>query len=399
VEPLYIILLAALVLAVLWLARRRPALPESPDSKALPRTKASTTTAPSDASTNVARVDREVGLDSESRAASAASTTSASAVAAGRPSRDIDSLRKGMSKMRESTGFFGRLKELIGGAKSLDPRLVEDIEEVLITSDVGTKTTEKLLESIRRGLEKKELANPERVWAELRQRATELLDLPGGGAIRETPAPTVVLVVGVNGAGKTTTIGKLATKLGDQGKRVLLVAGDTFRAAAVQQVQAWGSRTQCEVFAGKEGADPASVVFDAIQHARDARYDVVLCDTAGRLHTKSPLMDELRKVHRTTQKVLEGAPHEVLLVVDGTSGQNAVQQAAEFGGALPLTGIVLTKLDGTAKGGVVLAIAHEQRIPVRYVGVGERAEDLREFDAADFVEALLGNPDDPGTPP
>jgi fused signal recognition particle receptor len=170
----------------------------------------------------------------------------------------------------------------------------------------------------------------------------------------------------------------------------LLVAGDTFRAAAVQQIQAWGKRIGCEVYAGKEGADPASVVYDAIGHAVAEKHDVVLCDTAGRLHTKSNLMDELKKVHRSAQKVLAGAPHEVLLVVDGTTGQNALQQAQEFGQALPLTGIVLTKLDGTAKGGVVLAIAHERKLPVRYVGVGERAQDLRDFDAEEFVEALLG---------
>ncbi|MBM4360129.1 MAG: signal recognition particle-docking protein FtsY [Deltaproteobacteria bacterium] len=299
-----------------------------------------------------------------------------------------------MAKMRETSGFFGRLKQLLGATKAIDPRLVEEIEEVLITSDVGAKTTEQLLGSIRDGLQKKELDDHSRVWAALRKRATELLDVPGGGGLTAAPPPMVVLLVGVNGAGKTTTIGKLATKLQDQGKRVLLVAGDTFRAAAVQQLQTWGSRIGCEVFAGKENADPASVVYDGIQHAVESGHDVVLCDTAGRLHTKSPLMDELRKVHKIAQKLVTGAPHEVLLVVDGTSGQNALQQATEFGSALPLTGIVLTKLDGTAKGGVVLAIAHERRVPVRYVGVGERAEDLREFDAGEFVEALLGNAQD-----
>jgi fused signal recognition particle receptor len=201
-------------------------------------------------------------------------------------------------------------------------------------------------------------------------------------------------MVGVNGSGKTTTIGKLATKFVEQEKKVLLVAGDTFRAAAVAQLKAWGKRTKCEVFAGKDGVDPASVVFDAVKHATDEAFDVVLVDTAGRLHTKTNLMDELVKVVKTCGKALDGAPHDTLLVVDGTTGQNALQQAAEFGEALDLSGIVLTKLDGTAKGGVVLAIAKEHALPVRYVGVGERPQDLRDFDAEEFVEAMLGLGDD-----
>jgi fused signal recognition particle receptor len=299
-----------------------------------------------------------------------------------------------MAKMRDTGGFFGRLKELFVGKKEIDPKLVEQIEEILITSDVGAKTAELLLAEIKEGLAKNELADSERVWAALRKRAAELLHLPQGGAVRDYGSPTIVLMVGVNGTGKTTTIGKLATKLHEQGKKVLLVAGDTFRAAAVQQLQAWGKRTGCEVFASKEGADPASVVFDAISHAVTEKHDVVLCDTAGRLHTKSNLMEELKKVHRTAQKALDGAPHETLLVVDGTTGQNALQQAQQFGEALHLTGIVLTKLDGTAKGGVVLAIAAEHKLPVRYIGVGERAQDLRDFDAEEFAEALLGPNDD-----
>jgi fused signal recognition particle receptor len=311
-----------------------------------------------------------------------------------RRKKDVAGLRKGLTKMRESGGFFGRLRELFVGKKEIDPKLVEEIEAILLTSDVGAKTTEALLAEIKEALAKKELADSDRVWAALRSRAKELLDLPGGGALRDHGKPTVVLMVGVNGTGKTTTIGKLATKLTEQGKRVLLVAGDTFRAAAVQQLQAWGKRTGCEVFASKEGADPASVLFDALTRAVESEYDVVLCDTAGRLHTKSNLMDELKKIHRTAEKALAGAPHDTLLVVDGTTGQNAVQQAQEFGEALTLTGIVLTKLDGTAKGGVVLAIAAEHQLPVRYVGVGERAQDLRDFDADEFVEALLGQNDD-----
>jgi fused signal recognition particle receptor len=311
-----------------------------------------------------------------------------------RRKKDVKGLRKGLKKMRESGGLFARLKELFGGKQEIDPAILDEIEEILLTSDVGVSTTAKLLADIREGLEKDELGDTDKVWDALKARATEIVDIGGDGAIRNHGIPTVVLMVGVNGSGKTTTIGKLATKLVDEEKKVLLVAGDTFRAAAVAQLKAWGKRTKCEVFSGKDGADPASVVFDAVKHASEEGFDLVLVDTAGRLHTKSNLMDELVKVVKTCGKALDGAPHETLLVVDGTTGQNAVQQAAEFGDALDLSGIVLTKLDGTAKGGVVLAIAEEHGLPVRYIGVGERARDLRDFDAEEFVEAMLGLSDE-----
>jgi fused signal recognition particle receptor len=200
-------------------------------------------------------------------------------------------------------------------------------------------------------------------------------------------------MVGVNGSGKTTTIGKLASKLRAQSKSVVLGAGDTFRAAAVQQLEVWGEREGAVVVKGKEGADPGSVLFDAVTKAKESNADVVLCDTAGRLQTKSNLMDELAKIRRTVAKALDGAPHETLLVLDSTNGQNAIQQARLFMETIPLTGIVLTKLDGTAKGGVILAIADELGLPVRYIGIGERAADLREFDAAEFVEALFAGRD------
>ena len=387
-----IVATVALVAAILWLALRKTALPEAPeDLQRIGAAKRRAGTRPSAPATQKKSSTRPKPA-SPPQATEALEPTGALRQAP--RARDIDGLRRGMAKMRESGGIFGRLKDIFVGKKELDPRLLDALEEVLITSDVGTTTTARLLDSIRDGLAKNQLADSEKVWGALRERATELLDLPGGGGIREEATPTVVLMVGVNGAGKTTTIGKLATKFSEQGKKVMIVAGDTFRAAAVQQLQAWGDRAGCEVFTTKEGADPASVVFEAVTKAVAEKHDIVLCDTAGRLHTKSNLMDEIRKVHRTAQKVLDGAPHEVLLVVDGTTGQNAIQQAAEFGNALPLTGIVLTKLDGTAKGGVVLAIANEQRLPVRYIGVGERAQDLRDFDAAEFVEALLGGNDD-----
>ena len=306
--------------------------------------------------------------------------------------RDVEGIRKGLSRVREKEGFFGRLKALFTGAKEIDPQIVDQIEEVLLTSDVGVKTTEALLADIKDALQKKELADNDKVWQSLREHAVKILSI-GGGGISLSAHPTVVMVVGVNGVGKTTTIGKLATKLKAENKKVVLAAGDTFRAAAVQQLNIWGKRVGCEVVSGKDGANPGAVIFDAIQRAKDTGADVVLVDTAGRLHTKTNLMDELTKVSRTMAKALDGAPHETLLVLDATNGQNAMQQAAMFKESLPLSGIVLTKLDGTAKGGVILGICAEHNLPVRYIGIGERAEDLREFVAEEFVEAMLGQGD------
>ncbi|WP_437737058.1 signal recognition particle-docking protein FtsY [Sorangium sp. So ce1335] len=304
--------------------------------------------------------------------------------------RDIEGLRRGLTKVRESEGFFGRLKALFAGKKEIDPNVVEQIEEVLLTSDVGVKTTELLLDEIRSALSRNELADTDKVWDALREHAKRILRVGAGGGLSLKTQPTVVMVVGVNGVGKTTTIGKLATQLKAEGKTVVLAAGDTFRAAAVQQLNVWGKRVGCEVVRGKDGANPGAVIFDAIQKAKDTGADVVLADTAGRLHTKTNLMEELARVARTMNKAMEGAPHETLLVLDATNGQNAMQQAALFKEALPITGIVLTKLDGTAKGGVILGICAEHGLPVRYVGIGERAEDLREFEPDEFVEAMLG---------
>ena len=303
--------------------------------------------------------------------------------------RDVEGIRKGLTRVREKEGFFGRLKALFTGAKEIDPQIVDQIEEVLLSSDVGVKTTEALLADITDALQKKELADNDKVWQSLREHAVKILSI-GGGGISLSAHPTVVMVVGVNGVGKTTTIGKLATKLKAENKKVVLAAGDTFRAAAVQQLNIWGKRVGCEVVSGKDGANPGAVIFDAIQRAKEMGADVVLVDTAGRLHTKTNLMDELTKVSRTMAKALDGAPHETLLVLDATNGQNAMQQAAMFKESLPLSGIVLTKLDGTAKGGVILGICAEHNLPVRYIGIGERAEDLREFVAEEFVEAMLG---------
>jgi len=311
--------------------------------------------------------------------------------AGARAPRDIDGLRKGLSKARASEGFFGRLRALFSGKKELNADIASDLEEVLLSSDVGAETTALLLARVKDALGQGDLADPEKVWDALRAEAERIVSVDGRtGPLELRNQPTVVLLVGVNGAGKTTTIGKLATKLQASGKKCLLAAGDTFRAAAVQQLVVWGDRIGCEVVRGKDGSDPGSVIFDAIKRAETLGVDVVLADTAGRLHTKSNLMAEMKKIAKTAEKALAGAPHEILLVIDATNGQNALAQAKEFQEALPLTGIVLTKLDGTAKGGVVLGIANALRLPVRFVGLGERPDDLHEFAPADFVEALLG---------
>jgi fused signal recognition particle receptor len=305
--------------------------------------------------------------------------------------KDLLGMRKGLAAAR--SGFVAKLTALFAGKKEIDPAILEQIEEVMLTSDVGVKTTRAIVERLREALDRNELRDTDAVWAALRAEATRVLSLPGG-KLRSGGKPTVVLMVGVNGVGKTTTIGKLATHLQGDGKRVILAAGDTFRAAAVQQLEVWGKRVGAEVVKGKDGADPGSVAFEATTRAKDAAADFLLIDTAGRLHTKTPLMDEIKKVRKSIGKVLEGAPQETLLVVDATTGQNALAQAALFKDALELTGIVLTKLDGTAKGGIVLGICDELGVPVRYIGLGERAEDLREFQAEDFVEALFGRDGD-----
>jgi fused signal recognition particle receptor len=305
--------------------------------------------------------------------------------------RDVAGLRKGLAKSRSDEGFFGKLRALIGGKKEISPAIAEEIEEILLASDVGVATTQAMLARIKDALSKSDLVDSSRVWSAVRDEAKRILDVDGkAGAFPLRGSPTVVLMVGVNGAGKTTTIGKLATKLQADGKKVVLAAGDTFRAAAVQQLVVWGDRVGCEVVRGKDGADPGSVVFDAIKKAQETGAEVVLADTAGRLHTKTNLMAEMKKIAKTADKALAGAPHEVLLVVDATNGQNALAQAKEFKEQLELTGVVLTKLDGTAKGGVILGICDTFGVPVRFVGLGERPDDLRDFSADEFVEALLG---------
>jgi len=301
-------------------------------------------------------------------------------------------LAAGLEKTRG--GFMARLQGIFGGTRQVDESTLAEMEEILFTADIGVKTATALLESARERVKRRELDDPAKLKAALRQEISRIVSLGGpGGANREFAVgpsrPRVIMVVGVNGSGKTTTVGKLAAKLGQAGHRVLLGAGDTFRAAAGEQLEVWADRVGAPVVRGKDGSDPASVCFEAVKRGVEEKVDVVLLDTAGRLHTKLPLMEELKKVKRVVDKALPGAPHEVLLVLDATNGQNAIAQARQFHEALGVTGIALTKLDGTAKGGVVIGISDELRIPVRYVGVGEKVADLRAFDPEEFVDALF----------
>lgn len=281
------------------------------------------------------------------------------------------------------------LANLLPGGR-IDDAVLDELETRLITADVGVETTERILGSLRRQVARQELGNLDALLDALRKSLLEVLrPVAIPLVIDRTAAPFAVLVVGVNGAGKTTTIGKLARRLKDHGLKVMLAAGDTFRAAAVEQLQIWGERNGVTVIAQAAGTDPAAVAFDGIQAAKARGIDVLLADTAGRLHTQSNLMEELRKVKRVMSRVDPRAPHEVLLVLDASQGQNALQQARLFHEALGVTGVVLTKLDGTAKGGIVLAIASELKLPIRFIGIGEAAEDFDEFNADAFVDALL----------
>ena len=301
-------------------------------------------------------------------------------------------LAAGLEKTRG--GFMARLNALFTGGKVVDEKVLADLEEVLFTADIGVKTATGLLAGARERAKRNELADPARLRTVLRDDIERILDLDGRGGQGEgltlgQQRPFVVMVVGVNGSGKTTTVGKLAATVKRAGHSVLLGAGDTFRAAAGEQLEVWAARVGAPVVRGKEGSDPASVCFEAVKKGVEDRVDVVLCDTAGRLHTKAPLMEELKKVKRVMAKACEGAPHEVLLVLDATNGQNAIAQARQFHEALGVTGIVLAKLDGTAKGGVIIGICDELKLPVRYVGVGEKVADLRPFAPREFVEALF----------
>ena len=282
-----------------------------------------------------------------------------------------------------------RVEEIVRGRTEIDEALLEKLEEVLIAGDVGLATTQEVLEAVRQQVRRGQLQDAAELKSAVKAQLLNILRQTSDGRPHSVDPPVVILVVGVNGTGKTTTIGKLAYQLGSEGKKVLLCAGDTFRAAAVEQLEIWGQRTGCEVIKQRPGADPSAVLFDALTSAKARHFDCVIADTAGRLHTKVNLMAEMEKMRRTSQRVIPGSPHEVLLILDGTTGQNGLQQARQFTEHAGVTGIVLTKLDGTAKGGVVLAIARELKLPIRYVGVGEQKEDLLPFDPEQFIESLF----------
>ena len=297
----------------------------------------------------------------------------------------LRSLRDGLAKTRKS--FSDKVGSLILGDK-IDEGFLDELEEALIASDVGVETASFVLKDLKERFKRNELSSPAQVKDRLRQLLFEILSARSS-VFSLTASPSVVLVVGVNGTGKTTTIGKLANRLQSEGKKVMLAAGDTFRAAASEQLSIWGERAGIPVIKHKEGADPSAVVFDAVSAAKARAVDVLIVDTAGRLHTKSNLMEELKKVRRILSRELPGAPHETLLVLDGNTGQNALVQTKMFHEAVGVTGIVLTKLDGTSKGGIIFAIYKELSIPVKFVGIGEAIEDLRSFDPREFVDALL----------
>jgi fused signal recognition particle receptor len=282
------------------------------------------------------------------------------------------------------------LADLLLGRKSIDADLLEELETLLLTADVGVETTSRVIEELGERVKRKQLSDPQALSGALKGLLLEILH--GSERPVRKPAqgrPQVILMVGVNGAGKTTTIGKLTKRLLEEGDSVMLAAGDTFRAAAVEQLQTWGERNAVPVIAQHQGADSASVIFDALEAATARGVDVLIADTAGRLHTKTNLMDELAKIARVMKKIDPEAPHEVMLVVDATTGQNALNQALQFNQAIPLSGITLTKLDGTAKGGIVFAVADRLKVPIRFIGVGESLEDLRHFDPEEFVNALF----------
>lgn len=295
-------------------------------------------------------------------------------------------LRKGLSKTH--TGLFGRLGVVLS-KKEIDESVWDDFEETLIMADIGVGTTMKLRERIGASLQKRSLRDAEAITGALKEEILNILKKAEGSPIRVNAKPYVIMIAGVNGVGKTTTIGKLANRLKKEDLSVMVAAGDTFRAAATEQLEIWSKRVGSDFIKGPGGADPSAVAFDAVKAASARGTDVLIIDTAGRLHTKGNLMDEIKKMKRVIARELAEAPHETLLVLDATTGQNAIQQAKMFNDALDITGIVLTKLDGTAKGGVIVAIADELNIPVKYIGIGESLSDLREFNAEEFVEALF----------
>lgn len=407
---------AVALVALVYLGRRsKAALPPASEPTALPS--ADEAPAPADDEPEPAPDDAPEPAATDEQGPPAGDTPAPDAAAVplpldkpGRTEHDPDAeaarreaererYRQGLAKTRG--GFVAKLARIFRGKPKVDDDLRDDIEEVLFTADIGATTADKLQQRVTSALDRKDVADPDAVWSTIRQAMLELLDIEAPPLRYDVePGPYVLLMIGVNGVGKTTTLGKLAATHARAGRRVLLVAGDTFRAAATEQLEVWARRVGCDLHRGADKADPSSVIFDGIARGRREGYDVVLCDTAGRLHTRTELMDELAKVGRAAQKALrKGLPpaeseavtgaHDTFLVLDATIGQNALAQAKLFKETMDFTGLVVTKLDGTAKGGVVLGICDELNIPIRFVGIGEGIDDLRPFDAEDFADALL----------
>ena len=299
----------------------------------------------------------------------------------------LDRFHEGIDKTRKH--LLNNLSDAVLGKKEINDELMDDLEEVLISSDIGPETTQRILEAITKKVEREELNNPQALQSEIEQEIQRIMSkkyqVPGTSDRK----PLILLFVGVNGVGKTTSIGKIAAQYRQQGKKVLMGAGDTFRAAAIEQLAEWSKRADCDIVQKNAGTDPSAVIYESVQKGIDGDYDVVICDTAGRLHTKKNLMEELKKMVRVIRKLIPDAPHEVLLVLDATTGQNAIFQTREFLQAAELTGLIITKLDGTSKGGVVIGIVNEFDIPVRYIGLGEQVDDLRPFDAQQFTKSIF----------
>ena len=298
----------------------------------------------------------------------------------------FDKLKKGLSKTKNS--FEEKINNVFSTFRKVDEDLLEELEEVLIMSDVGVETSTKIIDNLRDRIKKQKLEDAEDVKQALREEIKAILDSVDNSLHLETK-PSVILVVGVNGVGKTTSIGKIANRLKQDGKKVVVAAADTFRAAAVEQLEIWANRAGCDIVKREEGVDPASVVYDAIKVTKEKNADVLICDTAGRLHNKKYLMDELVKIKKVIDKELPDASKEVLMVLDATTGQNAISQVKSFKETVDITGLILTKLDGTAKGGVVIGIVEENKMPVKFIGIGEQIDDMEIFNSEDFVKALI----------
>lgn len=298
----------------------------------------------------------------------------------------FDKLKEGLQKTRK--GITERIDQVLVSFGKIDEELFDELEEILITSDVGIETTTRIITDLKQKVKERKLVDPRVVKELLKEELLEILN-EGNTELNLSSTPSVILIIGVNGVGKTTSIGKIANLYKQKGKKVMLAAGDTFRAAAIDQLEIWANRVGVEVIKQSEGSDPAAVIYDAVQAAKARKADILICDTAGRLHTKKNLMDELRKVYRVLDRELPDSSRETLLVLDATTGQNAISQAKTFNDSSDVSGIILTKLDGTAKGGIVIAIKSELDIPVKLIGVGEKMDDLQNFDAREFVEALF----------